>query len=289
MTSGEDTASPPARRYVPEAGVIACLLFFVALGLFLAGAVVQAWPVTASPSPAPIPSPATPAQSFAPTSLYGVVNLPTAPDGRLLTLVALAGAIGATIYSLRSFAMFAGNRTLVTSWLSLYFAMPVVGALLGQVFYFVIRAGLLSSNGTGAEVNPYGFTAAAGLGGLFASQALEKLKQVFEVIFTGVPGNSDPMVPPAPPVIADLKPRSGPVGSTIAVTGTGLARVRSVAFAGPQPDAPVKAQPPADVSDASLTVKVPEGAQSGPITVTTAGGASATSTIPFTVSTNEPE
>ncbi len=238
----------------------------------------------ATPSASPSATPTSSTQPFAPACLFHLIDLPTSPDGRLLTLVAIAGAIGGTIYAIRSFAMFAGNRTLVWSWMPLYFGMPIVGALLGQVFYLILRAGFLSPTTPTSDISPYGFAAVAALGGLFAAQALEKLRAVFEQIFAKVPDNKDPLNPDggdsgqgAPVSIGTLTTAAGRVGQTITIPGKGLSQVTSVTFGGN-----VSAQPGAASSDTDLTVTVPAGAATGRISVSYPGG-SATSPGDFTV------
>ena len=53
-----------------------------------------------------------------------------------------------------------------------------------MVVYFVIRAGLIAGSGeqATATMNPHGVAAVASLSGMFARQATEKLKDVFEQV-----------------------------------------------------------------------------------------------------------
>jgi len=184
--------------------------------------------------------------------------------------------MGSTIYSLRSFAMYAGNRTLVTSWLPLYFAAPMIGALLGQLFYVLLRAGFVSPSAPTADISPYGFAAIAGLGGLFSAQALEKLKSVFEEIFTKLAEHSDPVV--QPPTISDISPTHAKEGNAVTITGTGLAKVNRVVFFDGIPAVLV-----GQATDTSLTVNVPHGAAKGPIGIYDTAGMKAESPGDFTV------
>ena len=77
------------------------------------------------------------------------------------------------------------------------------------------------------------------------------------------------------PTIARLRPGSGRVGTTVQVNGTYLAGVSSVRFNGTAATFTIAA-------DTMLLTKVPPGATSGPVTVTTPR-ATATSPSPFTV------
>ncbi len=77
------------------------------------------------------------------------------------------------------------------------------------------------------------------------------------------------------PAFTSFAPTSGPVGARVTLTGSGLTSTTTVSFSGRAATFKV-------VSDTQVTATVPAGAVSGPITVTTAGGA-ATSTGRFTV------
>ena len=77
------------------------------------------------------------------------------------------------------------------------------------------------------------------------------------------------------PTVSSVAPTSGPVGSTVTVTGTGLAGARKVAVHGKR--ATVVSDGPT-----AIVVLVPRKATTGPVTVVTAGG-KVTSTMLFTV------
>ncbi len=81
------------------------------------------------------------------------------------------------------------------------------------------------------------------------------------------------MVPP-PPTMTSFTPTSGPVGTVVTISGTNFGPTAAVLFNGVQ----------AEITSSTMMIaaSVPEGATTGPITVTTAGG-SVTSTTDFTV------
>ena len=83
-------------------------------------------------------------------------------------------------------------------------------------------------------------------------------------------------VTPAP-VVSFFSPASGPVGTSVTVTGANLSGTSAVAFNGTT--APGYA---VNVAGTQLTVAVPMGASTGPITITASGG-TATSATSFTV------
>jgi formylglycine-generating enzyme required for sulfatase activity len=80
--------------------------------------------------------------------------------------------------------------------------------------------------------------------------------------------------PPAP-TLTDFTPMSGPVGTTVTLTGTGFTGATVVTFNGVSATFAVE-------DDSILTATVPSGATTGPIAITTAGG-TATSATEFTV------
>lgn len=88
--------------------------------------------------------------------------------------------------------------------------------------------------------------------------------------------------PVAPaPAIASFTPGSGPIGTTVTVTGTNFTGASSVTLNG------VGVAAFTLVDAATITFTVPAGATSGPIAVTTQGG-TATSTSAFTVTVPTP-
>jgi hypothetical protein len=77
------------------------------------------------------------------------------------------------------------------------------------------------------------------------------------------------------PTFGSFTPPSGPVGTSVTITGTGLTQATKVTFNAVSASFTVN-------SDSQLTATVPTGATTGKITVTTKGG-SATSSTSFTV------
>jgi tryptophan-rich sensory protein len=117
----------------------------------------------------------------------------------LFLVVALAGALGGLIHTIRSASWYVGNRKLRWSWLPFNLMLPVIGALAGTVFYLVFRAGLFSPSSSVRTVSPFGFTAVAVLAGLFSEQAMEKLKDVATQLFAERPVGEDHVEPEGSP------------------------------------------------------------------------------------------
>jgi len=69
-----------------------------------------------------------------------------------------------------------------------YIGRPVMGMLLGLVFYFVIKGGLWAlvpvDGDPGDTLNLYGLAGIGSLVGLFSKDAIEKLREVFHTLFS---------------------------------------------------------------------------------------------------------
>ena len=103
---------------------------------------------------------------------------------QLLLLVLFSGALGSSVYAIKSLGDYEGAGKLYDSWTIFYFIQPFEGAGIAMIFYFAIRGGFLV--GTGADVkavNPFGICAIAALAGAFSDMAFAKLREVFETLF----------------------------------------------------------------------------------------------------------
>ena len=112
-----------------------------------------------------------------------IFNFVFSTEANLVIVVALSGALGGLVYSLRSFYKYVGNRKLIWSWFAMYILLPFVGTCMGLVFYLVVRAGFFSPEANVDQTSPFGFAALAALVGLFSEQAILKLKDVSETVF----------------------------------------------------------------------------------------------------------
>lgn len=117
----------------------------------------------------------------------GVAHFRVSTEILYFAIVALAGALGGLVHTLRSFSMYVGTRRLRWSWIPFNLLLPAVGALGGTVFYLVFRAGLFSSSTPARDANAFGFAAIAALVGLFSEQAMEKLRQIAKEMFAEAP------------------------------------------------------------------------------------------------------
>lgn len=135
-------------------------------------------------------------------SSNGTAALPPSFE-QMTVLAALCGALGATLHALGSLVAFVGNGRFVASWTLWYLAQPIRGAVLACGVYWASYGDLLSPSAAS--------NASAGLGlmfmvGLFSDPALEKLREVFLVLFrTGTKLRTDPLESGRKPVIAKAR------------------------------------------------------------------------------------
>jgi IPT/TIG domain len=250
-------ARPQARTTVGGSpvsvpGIVILSVFMSAVALLALYGLWRFWPAASPTSGSP---PAT-----AKFSYFGW-NVTLTRDQQFFVVTAFAGVIGAMLHGLRSMSTYVGERYLFRSWIPYYILLPIVGGLLATIVYLVLRAGLLPGAGTSSQPDPYGITAVGALVGLFSAQAAEKLKAVFETLFTKAETGSDSIVDIATPAITGFAPPQGAPGSEVVISGDNLTSVTGVAFTGAgAPNFKI-------VSKNRLTVTVPPGATTGPITL----------------------
>ncbi len=243
--------------------------------LLVLGAVVLLYTLIAFwPAPAPAGTTGTPTTSE--INYFGY-KFSLSTEAQLFVVVALAGALGGMLHALRSLYWYVGNRDLRRSWILMYPILPLVGAVLGTIFYVVVRGGLLTTQTSTQDVNAYGFAAVSAIVGLFSEQAVGKLKEVFAALFAPAEKGSDHVAAAqtGTPVVSSVEPQAGPIGTNVIVVGANLANVTAIEFGG------VSAQP-TQTSDTQLTVTVPKGAASGEIALVSGDGRVSTG-IQYTV------
>lgn len=179
MATSDNVLSPEEPKEVGNlvgfAGKLVITVYLLLFSILLLYGLVQFWPPAASTSGgSPSASPV----------VFFLWTFPFSDEVRLILIVAMAGALGGLVHSLRSLYWYVGNRGLVWSWMLMYVLRPFVGTTLALVFYFVIRGGLFSPQANIAQTSPFGFAGLAGLIGLFSEQAVLKLKEVAETLLS---------------------------------------------------------------------------------------------------------
>jgi len=121
----------------------------------------------------------------APLNVFFVRHPLITREAQLLLLVIFAGALGSYLHAIMSLADFIGNRSLKASWFWWYITRPFLGMAMALVFYAVVRGGFLAGTPADANVvNPFGVLAIGALVGMFSDKAAQKLKEIFDVVFT---------------------------------------------------------------------------------------------------------
>ena len=152
------------------------------------------------------------------TTIY---QLDTSYDRRLVLLVIVAGALGAYIHIVSSFADFVGNRILIRSWIWWYILRPYVGVPLALIFYFGVRGGFLSTSVSAGDVNRFGVATVAALVGMFSAKAAIKLGELFDSLFkTKEEERKDSLTKPKNPVPAITAITTD--GSKLKIVGSGF-------------------------------------------------------------------
>ena len=130
--------------------------------------------------------------AFLPESLQNSLPVVGAERARQLSeslVMMFAAGVGSSITTIMGYLLHASERKdfdrAYTPW---YFARPVMGMLLGLVFYFVLKGGLfvltVGNSASGAEeLNLWSLSAVGALVGLFSKNAIEKLRELFNTLF----------------------------------------------------------------------------------------------------------
>ena len=184
-TTPPNTEEGPGAGFVPRSIILALPFVFTALAMLALYSLWSFWPKTGAAGKLKSPQ----------TVTYFGWSSRISVEISMFLVVAIAGALGGLIHTIRSAAWYLGNRQLRWSWMPFNLLFPIIGALAGTVFYLVLRAGLFSPSSSVTTVSPFGFAAVAVLAGLFSEQAMEKLKQVASQLFAERPVGEDHLGP----------------------------------------------------------------------------------------------
>jgi hypothetical protein len=156
-------------------------------------------------------------------------------------------------------------------------SVTIVGALTVRAVQFKLDGANLGAQGTSAPYSvPWNTTAASNGSHTLTAVATDLL---------GAQWTSQPVTVTVantfPPTISSFAPTSGPVGTSVTISGTNFTGASAVRFNGVSASFAVN-------SATTITATVPTGATTGPISVTTSAGGTASSAGSFTVTTNPP-
>jgi hypothetical protein len=184
---------------IGRVGIILMGMYLAILGIFLIYFFVEFWPteradvvdmpsaiqsnvnVEAGAIETNRPEGQTSSSSEINTFLFKISNV--SPEVRIILLVVIAGALGSFIHVVSSFVDYVGNKDFEGCWTWWYFLRPFSGSVLALIFYLVVRGSLLSTQIDGNDLSHYGVAGMAGLVGLFSRQAIDKLSEMFDLIF----------------------------------------------------------------------------------------------------------
>lgn len=178
------------------------------------------------------PVPDTGGKTFKALQLFGQGPSDWSSDQRLFLTVIAAGALGSLIHTLTSLGDYIGNQKLSANWLWWFVLRIPIGVALAMVFYLLLRGGLIvptmpqAANPQDAApplISPYGIAGFSALAGMFSRQATDKLREVFETLFTAQKPvkRDDPLNSKQPLTINPSTLNRGDT-SALTVTGSGF-------------------------------------------------------------------
>jgi len=124
---------------------------------------------------------------------------------RYLTITIFAAGIGSMITTILGYLKHASvDQDFDPAFSPWYIARPIMGVLLGVVFYFVLKGGLLATipDAANVEINEFGLAGLGGLVGLFSKNAIEKLREIFNVLFRTEDAMTDEIISRLPEDLA---------------------------------------------------------------------------------------
>ncbi len=124
---------------------------------------------------------------------------------RIMSVTALAGGLGSCVATILGFLLHAcEKKDFDAAYSAWYVGRPLLGLLLGFIFYFVVKGGflILAMDGADMELNDAGMAAIGSLVGMFSKNAVEKLRELFNTLFQTKYGMSAEILDKLPP---DLK------------------------------------------------------------------------------------
>lgn len=122
-----------------------------------------------------------------PSWSQGLVSL-VGPDSGHAVVMMLAAGIGSLITTMLGYLEHASEkRDFTIAYIPWYVGRPLMGMLLGLIFFFVIKGGLWMTmspeSGAQVKLHKLGLAGIAALVGLFSKNAIAKLRELFQTLF----------------------------------------------------------------------------------------------------------
>ena len=155
---------------------IATIVLLTFEAWFLVYSMMRLWP-TQEPQIEPASS------SFRTASILSW-EFEVSDEGRLFILVLFAGAFGGAVMAVRDLAVGLKDGNLPPRAIGWYIMRPLVASGLGLGFYLVIRGGFFSPQADVQQTSPFSFVGIAVLVGLFTDQAVAKLGEIADAVFS---------------------------------------------------------------------------------------------------------
>lgn len=105
---------------------------------------------------------------------------------RLLLLVLITGTLGSYIHAATSFSTYIGNRDFKPSWYWWYWLRLPIGAVVALTSYLLIKGSILVMQTGTVSLRPFCVMGFAALAGMFSKQAVDKLRELFDILFRNV-------------------------------------------------------------------------------------------------------
>ncbi len=131
----------------------------------------------------------------------------------LFMMIILAGALGGCLHGLRSLVWHVGERDLEIGRLLKYFLLPLIGVVIGVIFFLAVSAGFY--NVQGGSTQSMILIGLSGLVGMFSDEAVVKLKKIAEGLLTEVPSVGKVTTIS----VTSITPKYGSSGTEVAILG----------------------------------------------------------------------
>jgi hypothetical protein len=113
----------------------------------------------------------------------GLIVFSMSKELELLLFIVTIAAFGGLLGGIRSPAGHAKPVLPGHKWIVWYFLQTITAAVLGAMFYFVIRAGVFSSRAQADDVNPFGIGIIALVIGLYSGEVIRWLRETSLTLF----------------------------------------------------------------------------------------------------------